>query len=459
MPIELAESSDQTCKYATFLISVLDEYDRMGRMIPKEAGEAYHSTLRGFPVVAKLMRSRGNKPVDFRGHEFHKWVNRNGETEYSYGTYPIGSVIDTWIEDREVDGYKGTKSCIMAKAKLWTCRSPEYFVVLDRLWSEQKISSSWELIATDVEEQPLGKKILKVFSFIGNAILGTTSVPAVKGAGIYEYAECSSQDEQLNNELSEALMKDINTAEQEDNTLNEDEKKKMEEDSVDNPDTNEIPNSTDGTENPANTNDEEKNPEPDDAASCNTKDDKTKNKCGTAECKSKEDDKKKCGAAESDPEPEDEEGKLSQKVAELTDALMQANEIIQQLKSEIESFAPIKADYEKMAQEKAEAQKASEIAALTKMALDSKQITEAELAEDGGDEAVKALIANLDKAGLQELIVSRLISSIGSAKPTAKTELASLTDCNLSKIKRKSVITSDSNDVEGAALVRAYIND
>ena len=207
-PIELAQGDD-TCKYATFLISVLDEYDRMGRMIPKEAGEKYHETLRGFPLVAKLIKDRANRGIDFGAHEMRKYRKRNGQEEVTFDTYPIGSVVDTWIEQREVAGYDGLKDCIMARAKLWTCRSPEYFKVLDRLWEEGQVSSSWELIVSEKEEQSLGRKILRAFSFIGNAILGTTSVPAVRGAGILEYAEAEEEYVQTTEDLNEALLKDL----------------------------------------------------------------------------------------------------------------------------------------------------------------------------------------------------------------------------------------------------------
>lgn len=66
-PIEIAEFD--TYKLATFLISVLDEFDLNGRMIPKESGESYHATIRGFPIVAKLIYDYAGNPIDFRGHE------------------------------------------------------------------------------------------------------------------------------------------------------------------------------------------------------------------------------------------------------------------------------------------------------------------------------------------------------------------------------------------------------
>ena len=72
--------------------------------------------------------------------------------KFSFDTFPIGSIIDSWIEDREVDGYDGEQKCILAKTKLWTSRFPEYFKVFDKLWNDGELSSSWEMTVTDFEE-------------------------------------------------------------------------------------------------------------------------------------------------------------------------------------------------------------------------------------------------------------------------------------------------------------------
>lgn len=180
-PIEIAEHKNY--KLATFLISVLDEWNENNVLIPKTAGEKYHGTIVGFPIVAKLITDADNNPIDFRGHEVS--IQKGN---YKFNTIPIGSVLKSYIEEREVEGYKGKKSCIMIQAKLWTSRFPEYFDVLDTLWSENNVSSSWE-ISVEKSEPVLRGKILKVFSFIGNCILGRDVEGAVRGAGMIEYAE------------------------------------------------------------------------------------------------------------------------------------------------------------------------------------------------------------------------------------------------------------------------------
>lgn len=216
-------------KEATFLISVLDEPDRENRIIPEEAGEKYYETIIGFPIVTKLKKNIFNKPVDFEGHNVSVVQDTNGKKHKKFGTMPIGSVTESWIEEREVDGYKGTHKCILIKAKLWSSRFPEYFKVFDKLWKKGTISSSWELTASDIEEKD-GFKFYKVFEFIGNCILGTGHVPAVPGAGVVEYAEL---EENYDTELACALEKDIanldiNYAEKEDLNLADKEKKEKE---------------------------------------------------------------------------------------------------------------------------------------------------------------------------------------------------------------------------------------
>ena len=127
-PIEIAEYADH--KMATFLISVLDEYDLNGRMIPKESGELYHSTIVGFPILAKMVCDEAGDPMDFAGHEMYLVMDEEGNTQVRFNTHPIGSVVESWIEKRNVAGYVGQKDCIMIKAKLWSTRYPEYFAVL-----------------------------------------------------------------------------------------------------------------------------------------------------------------------------------------------------------------------------------------------------------------------------------------------------------------------------------------
>lgn len=201
-PISIASYTNY--KEAVFLISVLDEPDGYGRIIPSDAGKKYYDTIIGYPIVAKLKKNIFGKAVDFGGHELTIEKDKNGKKTNRFNTIAIGSVIDAWVEEMEVDGYEGTPECILIKTKLWTSRFPEYFKVFDELWEEGKISSSWELTASQIEKKG-DNKIYKVFEFIGNCILGRSKIPAVLGAGAISYAEFDDLDDKL----SSALQADI----------------------------------------------------------------------------------------------------------------------------------------------------------------------------------------------------------------------------------------------------------
>lgn len=191
-------------KEATILVSVLNQPDLYNRIIDEDAGEEYHSTIIGFPIVAKLKRNIFGNPVDFGGHEVEEISVGNGKKKKKFGTLAIGTIVDSCIKEMEVDGYDGIQKCILVKAKLWTSRFPEYFKVFDKLWKKGKISTSWELTAFEVVEDGINK-IFKSFEFIGLALLGSQRTPAVPGAGVLEYAELDDYD----TELAEALEKDI----------------------------------------------------------------------------------------------------------------------------------------------------------------------------------------------------------------------------------------------------------
>ena len=201
-PISIA--SFDNYKEATFLISVLDEPDLYGRIIPKESGELYHNTIVGYPLVAKLKTSLKGKPIDFGGHE-KTIVKENGKKRSKFNTVAIGSFTESSVVPMELDGYEGEKNCIIAKCKLWVTRFPEYFKVFDKLWEEGNLKSSWEMTVSESEDNG-ENKILKIFEFIGAAALGKAHTPAVPGGGVIEYAEL---EKDIEADLAEALEKDI----------------------------------------------------------------------------------------------------------------------------------------------------------------------------------------------------------------------------------------------------------
>lgn len=277
-PISIA--SYKNYKEAVFLISVLGQPDLYGRIIPVDVGEKFHKTIIGYPVVAKLKKNIFGQPSDFDGHCIVEVKAKNGKKIKKFTTMPIGAITDSWIEEREVEGYDGEQKCILIKTKLWTSRFPEYFKVFDKLWEQGKLQSSWELTSTKTEKD--GDNIIyKVIEFIGNCCLGSGKVPAVQGSGVIEYAEAELDD--YDTELAEALEKDmanlnINNEEKEEFELAEKEKK---EPTSENTQKGKDTQSTDNTNKDSTVNTEKNK----DTAECGTK--KKKTSCAEVETEEK----------------------------------------------------------------------------------------------------------------------------------------------------------------------------
>lgn len=207
-------SSEQYKNYkeAKWMISELDAWDLNGRFMPKDTGEKCHKSIIGYPIVAKLITDKKGNPIDFGGHEVTKKKDSEGNISYKFNTVPIGSILDSNIET--IDG----KECIVISTKLWSDRFPEYFTVLDKLWEDGKVSSSWELAVNEWEETDEGK-ILKDVEFLGNCILGSTVEGAVPGAGMLEYAEINNDEIAL----ASALRNDIDKNNEVGEKMNENE--------------------------------------------------------------------------------------------------------------------------------------------------------------------------------------------------------------------------------------------
>lgn len=460
-------------KEATFLISVLDEPDAYGRIIPEDAGEKYADTIVGFPIVAKLKKNIFGKPYDFGGHEVYEVKGENGKKVKRFGTTPIGSVLSAWIEERELENYDEPKKCILCKAKLWSSRFPEYFKVFDKLWKKGNIASSWELTATEVEEKD-GFKIYKVFEFISNCLLGMSKTPAVSGAGVIEYAEL---EEDLNTELADALEKDItnldiNYAEKEE--LNLAGKEKKEKENIDKP--------TKGAEPIVDTpkdDGEKKKKSSEEKAECKKKKVKTAEDEGNAEIASLTENDlfriineecrkaigcswgyisywfpeehtvwfKPCGnelqleyklftySVEGDEvevsEPTDvtltvsvdkineEIAEKNEKIQTLTaelelknEAVISAGEKIGKLKVEISELEPYKQKVELAEKEKIEAEIAEEKKSLKNDLMKTKLFTEDEIAEA----EIAELIEARDKTAINNLIANRYIASLNNTQ-------------------------------------------
>ena len=388
-PVEVAEYPDY--KLATFLISVLDEYDLNARMIPKETAISCGDTLIGAPILAKLIYNPfTGKPSDFGGHEVYWTTDDDGNDIIKFGTEPIGSVTKQWIESRKIDGFETPKDCLMIEAKLWTSRFPEYTKVLDRLWGERKICSSWEMTIHDAISTIQGR-ILKAVTFIGNCIIGCE--PAVPQAGIVEYASMKDKTDEL--ELMTALSKDI-AARDGKTTETEKGNTEMEE------------NSTIQTEQATVT---EETPATSESAAPLFRYEIKDNHIGLSDCNDEL-------VAELVSKVNTIIDNMNTLLSQKDSALSDANNIVNDLTSQVAALTPFKEEHDRLEAEKAAAELQARRDAVKDVLLRSERVTEAELESD----EFKTIIENADMASAKTIIADRFMASMPEKREVASVE-------------------------------------
>lgn len=391
-PVEISEYKDY--KLATFLISVLDEYDLNGRMIPRSVAEKCGETIIGAPILAKLIYDPfTGKPCDFGGHETYWTVDDDGRDVIKFGTEPIGGVTKQWIESRKIEGFDTPKECLMIQAKIWVSRFPEYAKVLDKLLEEGKVSSSWELTVHDEEWTSAGR-ILRDITFIGNCIIGV--YPAVPQAGITEYASVKDNHDELS--LAVALSKDMAAIARDEN----DQKGKEPMDNQMTPETN-TAESTAPVENPstAESTTTVENPpvaqDPVPTLSYEIKD----NQISVSGCEDEH-------VIAMIGDVNNAFSSLADQLAKANDALEKANSLVNDLNAEIASLKPFKEEHDRAEAEKAAAELQAKRDAVRDMFIRSERVSEEELAT----ESFRKIIEDADMAAAKSIVADRFMASM-----------------------------------------------
>ena len=391
-PVEISEYKDY--KLATFLISVLDEYDLNGRMIPRSVAEKCGETIIGAPILAKLIYDPfTGKPCDFGGHETYWTVDDDGRDVIKFGTEPIGGVTKQWIESRKIEGFDTPKECLMIQAKIWVSRFPEYAKVLDKLLEEGKVSSSWELTVHDEEWTSAGR-ILRDITFIGNCIIGV--YPAVPQAGITEYASVKDNHDELS--LAVALSKDMAAIARDEN----DQKGKEPMDNQMTPETN-TAESTAPVENPstAESTTTVENPpvaqDPVPTLSYEIKD----NQVSVSGCEDEH-------VIAMIGDVNNAFSSLADQLAKANDALEKANSLVNDLNAEIASLKPFKEEHDRAEAEKAAAELQAKRDAVRDMFIRSERVSEDEL----GTESFRKIIEDADMAAAKSIVADRFMASM-----------------------------------------------
>lgn len=393
-PVEISEYKDY--KLATFLISVLDEYDLNGRMIPRSVAEKCGETIIGAPILAKLIYDPfTGKPCDFGGHETYWTVDDDGRDVIKFGTEPIGGVTKQWIESRKIEGFDTPKECLMIQAKIWVSRFPEYAKVLDKLLEEGKVSSSWELTVHDEEWTSAGR-ILRDITFIGNCIIGV--YPAVPQAGITEYASVKDNYDELS--LAVALSKDMAAIARDEN----DQKGKEPMDNQMTPETQtSTVEPTAPTENPSTAESATtvENPpvaqDPVPTLSYEIKD----NQVSVSGCEDEH-------VIAMIGDVNNAFSSLANQLAKANDALEKANSLVNDLNAEIASLKPFKEEHDRAEAEKAAAELQAKRDAVRDMFIRSERVSEEELAT----ESFRKIIEDADMAAAKSIVADRFMASM-----------------------------------------------
>ena len=167
-------------------------------------------TLINMPVVAKYRRI--DNQDDLGGHEV-KVVD--GKVKFGTATIGVVTGIEIVVEEVETtNGIVKSLPVLYADERVWT-RNENCTKAIRRLYSEEKLHSSWEVKTSEYNFKDNVKHLVD-YSFLSNCLLGTRSYPAYgkKGAVVTDISETSNEYEYLAAEslLGEALALDLESA-------------------------------------------------------------------------------------------------------------------------------------------------------------------------------------------------------------------------------------------------------
>jgi hypothetical protein len=172
--------------------------DNMVELQSKDALEKA-KTLINMPVVAKYKVKSGEP--DLGGHE--AYIDRYTK-EVKFNTDNIGTHIDVYIKETEVEinGEKQTLPCLYSTSRIWT-RNKNVVKAIKRLYEEGKLTSSWEISVNSYIYKD-GIKILDDYCFEANCLLGSDVTPAYPCASVVDMS--SLNESQLM--IAQALEQD-----------------------------------------------------------------------------------------------------------------------------------------------------------------------------------------------------------------------------------------------------------
>lgn len=184
----------------TNLLCYYDAPNENGVVLPSEKALEKAESLVNMPVVAKYKVIDGQP--DLGGHEVYLDPVTK---DIAFDTEEIGTHTSVEVKDAEIEihGEKRTLPCLFATSRIWTARHKNTVNAIKRLYSEGKLTSSWEVSVNSYEFKD-GVKVLNEYSFDANCLLGSNVLPAYPCASVLNMA--SLEQSQLM--IAEALTKD-----------------------------------------------------------------------------------------------------------------------------------------------------------------------------------------------------------------------------------------------------------
>ena len=437
----------------------------------EELALEYANTLVNMPVQAKYKRIKNLD--DLGGHEAFQVGS-----ELVFNTDSIGTHTEVYIENSEVTTVNGeTKElpCLYAKCRIWK-RHKNIIAAIKRLFNTKEgLNTSWEIEVSEYEFANGVKKLIN-YEFIGNTFLGSTTTPAYKGTSkTISLSSVSNQELMIAEALATDIVSDNDDMDLEITTKNEEETmsktNKVDLQNTETSTANEVElKSIDGDN-------------VDNELEISALTDKDIRKKLTIACREKFGDccwltkvfpEEKVCWCDYDCEKEtdylsfsyeinDEDITVSEPtklsfavslkevnsaIAQRDESLLKANEKIQELESEISELKPFKEKLEEIIAQKAEEEKKEKQKELLAYALKSNFITNEEI--DSENSEIAQMISELNKDGIDKIIVDRLMSSLETKEKVIETS---------SVEESKKSINLYNDDSASMSAVALFLND
>ena len=502
--VVLCEKEDHPDSYlAKFIIC---DFSRNGNGISldRETAENWISTLKNKPLVGKI-QMKYDGTYDFTGHNMKKVTkkdeNGNKYETVEFDTSAFGSFTDVHIEEIDNTEY------IVAECEIWKRFTKACEIILSRI-EDSTLHTSWEISVEKSKKKLVNGLMTKVVEsgrFIGHCLLAKDVQPAYDCSGMVEIASTNYEDVELSTALSQDFTSqglDIPEAKEENMAKTQE---IAEENVIETPiETSEekVEKTTpvaevSEDENPECKNKKEKSEEETDDDDKEDEKETSENVENSAltvrDLRNKINEEcckiyrwfwinfifptesyvlgKTCEGDENEldyvkftysvgedgvvtvGEPENvtltvSVAEINTKIAEKDDAIVKANEEIQTLKAENETLISFKERCEKEDAEKADNEIAEKQNNLKQYALDSKQITKAELET----EDFKTIISELNETKLKSIIADRYIVSL-----TKKSSKVETSEVEVSETPKANLETSKDNDVDAIGIMKTFL--